>query len=86
MNRLAGLPQFMMSPHDIKARYGVTLEACPFCGGGAYLYASPSPHVVCGKCAADGPAFERRGDQDEANAKALGAWNVRTSYPKPYDN
>ena len=79
MNRLAGLPQFMRSRYEVEKTFSVELLDCPFCGGAPYLYASPSPHVVCGACAANGPTMERkdRHDQDEATYKAILAWNVR---------
>lgn len=79
MNRLAGLPQFMKSRWEVERHHGVALADCPFCGGAPYLYASPSPHVVCGACAATGPAFEARKEKrEEAAHKAILAWNLRS--------
>lgn len=79
INRMAGLPEFMVGRWDVARLHGVDLKDCPFCGGVPALYASPSPHVVCTACAAEGPTFEaRRETRDECQNKALLAWNVRT--------
>lgn len=69
----------VMPPHEVERVFGA-LKPCPFCGSEVVgLFAvSAMPHVTCGGCGADGPAFEcRREDRDAARAEAVRAWNVR---------
>lgn len=69
--------QRVMPPHLVAYRFGEEPKPCPFCNSTAVgMYLSPSPHMTCGSCGADGPAFEcSREYIEERQAKAFRAWN-----------
>jgi hypothetical protein len=78
VNKMAGKPEMMRSNHEVTQYFGVEMLPCPFCAGPPALYMGPSPHVVCTKCAAEGPVFESRRDNlDAVQHRAVLAWNAR---------
>ena len=71
----------MLASH-VSDRYGEEIKPCPFCGSNNIaLYMGPSPHMTCGGCGADGPAFDgSRDDIEYRQHKAIKAWNG--SFPR----
>lgn len=74
MNRIELIPLF-----QVEARYGVILAPCPFCEfKHVGLFPSPTPHVNCPQCEADGPSFVGQKDTWDSRAvRAARAWNNR---------
>lgn len=69
--------QRVMDPNRVRRMFGVEIQPCPFCEcEHAGLYLGPSPHVTCGGCGADGPAFEGAHETIEQRQwEAVKAWN-----------
>jgi hypothetical protein len=66
----------VMMPHEVEARFGSMPAPCPFCGSKTVgLWMGPTPHMTCGNCGADGPAYEgKRDDLDQRQQHAFTAW------------
>jgi hypothetical protein len=72
-----------MEPARVADMYGTDPMPCPFCKSRLIgMYMSPSPHMTCGSCGADGPAFEGSSETlDERKHKAFHAW--QGAMPRP---
>ena len=69
-----------MSWKEVLDYFHIDMIRCPFCYGPPALHIGPSPHVVCTRCAANGPTFEaRKEDNEEKQLSAIRAWNARIS-------
>lgn len=72
----------LMPPSEVARRFGAELLPCPFCGSlSVALFLSACPHVTCCNCEADGPSHEARGGNEDAQARAVQAWNRRVVTP-----
>lgn len=67
-----------MGTEEIKARFGIIVAVCPFCGSANVgLIVGPVPHVSCFSCSADGPLPQGIHQINDRQANAIEVWNKR---------
>lgn len=85
MIRRRNMPN-VISDYEVKSRFNLTLNPCPFCGNPHVgIFAGPFPHVTCPKCDADGPLAPKGQGQDERQYRAGVLWNERATLKEGQD-
>lgn len=73
-----GWRERVMPPGQVASRFNAEPLPCPFCHSKTVgLWVGPTPHMTCGNCGADGPAFEgSKDDLEYRQHRAFEAWQA----------
>jgi hypothetical protein len=75
---LHGWNDRVLMPSVVADRFGAEPKPCPFCRSKTVgLWTGPTPHMTCGNCGADGPAFEGTSNSlEHRQQQAFDAWQA----------